>query len=76
MHWLKTGAQPTATVHNFLVKLGVLDSAKIPVHKKAKKTEEVKAEAEPAKVSEATPAKSLEPAAETPATPIDTKQAS
>jgi small subunit ribosomal protein S16 len=37
-HWLSVGARPTATVHNFLVKEGVLTGAKIPVkmRKKAK----------------------------------------
>jgi small subunit ribosomal protein S16 len=33
-HWLKIGAQPTVTVHNFLVKEGVLTGAKMPIKMK------------------------------------------
>ena len=40
-HWLARGAQPTPTVHNLLVKNGVISGAKIPVHKRI----EVKAKA-------------------------------
>lgn len=36
-YWLGVGAQPTATVHNLLVKNGVIKEPKIPVHKKSKK---------------------------------------
>jgi len=32
--WIGRGAQPTATVHNLLVKNGVISGAKIPVHKR------------------------------------------
>ncbi len=35
-HWLKVGAQPTDTVHNLLVKEGVIKGTKISVHKKKK----------------------------------------
>ena len=42
-YWLKVGAQPTDTVHNLLVKAGVIKSHKIPVHKK-KKVEAVKSQ--------------------------------
>lgn len=35
-HWLKNGAQPTDTVHNLLIKSGVITGSKIPVHKKKK----------------------------------------
>ena len=38
-HWLRKGAQPTDTVHNFLVKAGVVSGAKVPVHKKPKAKE-------------------------------------
>jgi len=38
---LKTGAQPTASIHNLLVKAGVIEGKKLAVHKK-KKTEEAK----------------------------------
>jgi len=36
-YWLKVGAQPTDTVHNLLVKAGVLNKPKISVHKRSKK---------------------------------------
>jgi len=38
--WLKEGAQPTDTVHNLLVKAGILKGPKIAVHKKSKKVSE------------------------------------
>ncbi len=41
LYWIKVGAKPTATVHNLLVKEGVLKEAKIPVHKKSKKQPDV-----------------------------------
>ncbi|MDP1706809.1 MAG: 30S ribosomal protein S16 [bacterium] len=34
-HWLSVGAQPTTTVHNLLVKTGVLTSPKIAIKMKA-----------------------------------------
>jgi len=37
--WILQGAQPTATVHNLLVKAGAIEGKKIPVHKKSKKQE-------------------------------------
>lgn len=47
-HWLKTGAQPTPTVHNLFVRAGIVSGAKIPVHKKAKKQKEETAAPAPA----------------------------
>jgi small subunit ribosomal protein S16 len=35
-HWIGVGAQPTVTVHNFLVKEGVIKGAKIAVKMKKK----------------------------------------
>jgi small subunit ribosomal protein S16 len=35
-HWLKNGAQPTDTIHNLLVKSGVISGPKRPKHKKKK----------------------------------------
>lgn len=35
-HWLKTGAKATDSVHNLLVKSGVIGGPKRPVHKKKK----------------------------------------
>ncbi len=55
-YWLSQGAQPSATVHNLLVKHGVLEGKKIPVHKKSKKLEEDKTdEKPPEKVVEVSP---------------------
>ncbi len=45
-YWLSQGVQPSDTVHNMLVREGILEGKKIPVHKKAKKKEE-----EPVKAS-------------------------
>ena len=36
LHWLKVGAQPTDSVHNLLVKSGVIIGPKRSVHKKKK----------------------------------------
>ena len=35
-HWLKSGAKPTAAVHNLLVRAKIISASKIAVHKKAK----------------------------------------
>ena len=45
---LKTGAQPTDTVYNLLVKSGVISGPKKAVHKIVKKAEENKQEEKPA----------------------------
>lgn len=39
---IKTGCQPTDTVHNFLVKIGVVKGPKRQIHKVSKKQEEAK----------------------------------
>lgn len=39
-YWMSKGAKPSDTVHNLLVKEGILEVAKIPKHKKSKKKEE------------------------------------
>ncbi|MBI4992172.1 MAG: 30S ribosomal protein S16 [Candidatus Harrisonbacteria bacterium] len=39
-HWLKVGAKMSPTVNNLLVKAGVIEGTKLPVHKKAKKSKE------------------------------------
>ena len=39
LHWLKQGAQKTDTVHNLLIKLGIIEGKKIAVHKAVKKAE-------------------------------------
>lgn len=47
-YWLGQGAQPSATVHNLLVKEEILEGKKIPVHKKSKKKETAHATEKPA----------------------------
>jgi small subunit ribosomal protein S16 len=59
-YWLGVGAQPTPTVWNILVRTGVVEGKKIPVHKKSKKkAPEAAPEAAPAPAAPA----SAEPAA-------------
>ncbi len=36
-YWLKQGVKPSATLHNFFIKEGILEGKKIPMHKKSKK---------------------------------------
>jgi small subunit ribosomal protein S16 len=57
LHWIKNGAQPSATVHNLLVSEKVIEAKKINKFNKTKraKAEEVKAQ-EAAKVAAAAPA--------------------
>lgn len=43
-YWIGQGAKLSDTVHNLLVKEGVLKTAKIPKHKKSKRKEEKKEE--------------------------------
>jgi small subunit ribosomal protein S16 len=47
-HWLRVGALPTTTVHNFLVKEGVVAGAKMPVKMKKAALAQPAAEATPA----------------------------
>jgi small subunit ribosomal protein S16 len=65
-HWIEVGAQPSLTVHNLLVKSGVVEAPKkrIPMAKPAPKAAPVEAIA----VAEAAPAAEAE-ASETPAEP-------
>ncbi|MFH1346739.1 MAG: 30S ribosomal protein S16 [Spirochaetota bacterium] len=46
-YWIKSGAQPTDTVHNLLVKSGVIKGPKIAVHAKSKKVPVEQAPAQP-----------------------------
>ncbi len=56
-HWLANGAQPTDTVHNFLVDKGLVEGPKVKkVRPKKKATEEKSREAAPASSAETTPA--------------------
>ena len=54
-YWISVGAQPSPTVHNMLVSLGVIEGKKINVLPKYKEPvkEEVVAEAAPAAAEEA-----------------------
>lgn len=36
LHWMKLGAQATTTVHNLLIKEGIITGAKVKVHMKSK----------------------------------------
>lgn len=38
--WIEKGAQPTPSVHNLLVRAGVMKAPKIPVHSVAKRKKE------------------------------------
>lgn len=51
-HWLKQGAKPSETVHNWLIKEGILKGKKIALNKKSKKKEKPgETEANPKEVS-------------------------
>lgn len=54
-YWLKQGAQKTDSVHNLLVRAGVIEGKKIAVHKQPKRKEGEKA-AEAPKAEAAAPA--------------------
>lgn len=66
LHWLKTGAQPTISIHNLLVRQGVIPGPKIAV--KIRKPEAPGASGSPAVVAEASSAAEggAEPAPEAP----------
>ncbi len=64
-HWLGVGARPTATVHNLLVKNGVIKEPKIAIHIK-KKTGSPSPESPAAEKAKAAPA-------ETPSAQPETK---
>ena len=69
-YWISVGAQPSPTVHNMLVSLGVIEGKKINVLPKYKEPvkEEVAAEAAPAAEKAAeVPAAEATPAEEAPA---------
>ena len=53
LYWISVGAKPSPTINNLLIKDGILQGKKIPVHKKSKKAEEKKEETKP--VEEAKP---------------------
>lgn len=40
LYWLKNGAKPSDTVHNFLVSAKIIEGKKIAVHKKSKAKKE------------------------------------
>ncbi len=66
-HWMSVGAQPSGTVHNMLVTIGVLNTKKINVLPKKsppKKEDEAAAEAAPAAEAPAAEAPAAEAKAE------------
>ena len=60
-YWLSQGVQPSATVYNLLVKEGIVEGKKIPVHKKSKKKEEKKEDTPTDKATEVKPQPSEPP---------------
>jgi len=50
-YWLGQGVKPSPTVHNLLVKEGILTGKKIPKHKKSKKKETVPTTEKPVEAS-------------------------
>ena len=70
-YWMSVGAKPTDTVHNMLVSEKIIDSPKIPKHKKAKKKDgetvaEGNGEAKPASAESSDEAKEETPNEEKP----------
>lgn len=63
LYWIKSGAQPTATVHNLLVREGVLNASKMRIKVKVKKGEKA-ASAASAETSAAKPSTETMPAVE------------
>lgn len=62
-YWLSQGVQPSPTVHNLLVKDGIVEGKKIAVQKKSKKVAPAPA---PAVAPAATPVAPIAPAVEAP----------
>lgn len=54
--WISVGAKPTPSVHNLLVKAGIIAGAKVPVHARSKKNAAEEAAAAPAPVETPPPA--------------------
>jgi small subunit ribosomal protein S16 len=52
-YWLKSGAQPTDTVHNVLIKAQVQEGSKVPKHKKVEKKAEEQPQSSPVAVAPA-----------------------
>ena len=69
-HWISVGAQPTVTVHNLLVKHGVLTSPKQRVYMK-----QVVAKAAAPAESDSAPVEKEAPAAEAEAAPAESDSA-
>jgi len=63
LHWIKNGAQPSATIHNLLVTEKIIDAKKISKHKKPKKVEEASVAATPAPAEATADKPTTEPAA-------------
>jgi len=66
-YWISVGAKPSDTVHNMLVADKVIESQKLPKHKKSKKEQpvaEAEKSAESALPADAAPAQEIAPAPE------------
>lgn len=64
LYWLSKGVKPSATIHNLLIREGILSGNKIPKHKRSKKPAAAAPVASAAAVaSEAKPATEAVPAA-------------
>jgi small subunit ribosomal protein S16 len=61
-YWLSKGVQPSATLHNLLIREGILSGNKIPKHKKSKKPAATPVAAAPASAEAA----AVKPVAEAP----------
>lgn len=73
-YWISVGAKPSATVHNLLVKEGVVEGAKVRAWKPKKKAEQAKAPEQGQKTEAQKPQEA--PSPETPKTePIEEKSA-
>jgi small subunit ribosomal protein S16 len=73
LYWIKTGAQPSASVHNLLVSEKILDEKKIHVSRMSKKAREAAKTAviEAAKTAAAEATKAATQAAATPAPVVE-----
>ncbi|MDO8585314.1 MAG: 30S ribosomal protein S16 [bacterium] len=63
LYWISKGAQKTDTVHNLLIKAGVIEGKKIAVHKQPKKKEGEKTAEAPKAEAAAPAAEAAAPAA-------------
>lgn len=67
LYWISKGAQPSPTIHNYLVSEKIIDAKKINVSKNSKKTASAEASAVKPASAEAAPAAATPAPATTPA---------